>query len=528
MLKLEDILDHGAAGSPHQAAVIHDQRQISYRQLRAQCMLLKRAIEAGKLPAGSRIGLLWDNSIEYVTAYFAISAAGHVIVPIDTSLSPERIAYLLNDCRASGLFIQGKYTKHLDQIAPPESTLKWVVCDADTPAPTAVGKMYSWDLWLGSDSTPENDSDDDALLAAIEPLKTESLPSCSPELAAIFYTSGSTGTPKGVMLSHRNLISNTVATVEYLGLTAGDSVMVILPFYYIYGNSLLLTHALCGGTLVIDNRFAFPQVILKTMAEKKVTGFSGVPSNFMLLLGKKGFSSADLPHLRYLTQAGGAMAPDVIRRTMEAFDGRRLFIMYGQTEASPRATYCPPDRLRAKIGSIGIGVPGITIHLLDNNGRPCGENEVGEIVLEGPNVMMGYWNQPDEQEQVLRDGRLFTGDLARRDEDGYLYIVSRKKEIIKVGGNRVSAKEVEECLLSNPDLREAAVISVPDDILGEAIRAFVVRREGSSLTDQELKDHCRLKMAVHKVPKYIEFVDSLPKYQSGKVDKQALQKSSEK
>lgn len=523
-MKLYDLLNHGANRSLAKLAVIHEKREISFGELRAQCQSLKSAIEDTGLPKGSRIGLLWDNSIEYVMAYFAISAAGHVIVPIDTSLSPDRIAFLLDDCAASGLFVQGKYAKFLDKIAPSESTLQWIV--SDSIAKTADAEVYNLQEWLGSNSPAEIDESGKTDPDNVECLSTEALPPCSPELAAIFYTSGSTGTPKGVMLSHLNLISNTVATVEYLKLTTADSVMVILPFYYIYGNSLMLTHALCGGTLVIDNRFAFPQVILKTMAEKMVTGFSGVPSNFMLLLGKKGFSSADLPHLRYLTQAGGAMAPDVVHRVIKAFDGKELFIMYGQTEASPRVSYCPPDRLSRKIGSIGIAVPGMEIHLMDKDGNPCGNGEVGEIVVDGPNVMMGYWNQPDEQADVLRDGCLFTGDLARRDEDGYLYIVSRKKEIIKVGGNRVSAKEVEECMLSVTGLLEVAVISVPDDVLGEAIRAFVVRRNGSTLTGEDLHNHCRLNMAVHKVPKHIEFIDHLPKYQSGKVDKQALERLS--
>jgi len=253
-----------------------------------------------------------------------------------------------------------------------------------------------------------------------------------------------------------------------------------------------------------------------------VTGFSGVPSNFMILLNNPNFCAEKLPHLRYLTQAGGAMAPEVVKRLMAAFPDREICIMYGQTEASPRVTYLPPDMLIKKLGSIGINVPGVEIELLNQDGEPVRTGEVGEIVVSGDNAMLGYLTNPEEQSQVLKDGCLFTGDLAWCDSDGYYYVVSRKKEIIKVGGNRVSAKEVEERILESPKVLEAAVIGVPDDVLGEAIKAVVVLRSGEAADHKEIQDHCRTKLAMHKVPGKIEFVAELPKLQSGKVNKKVL------
>ena len=284
----------------------------------------------------------------------------------------------------------------------------------------------------------------------------------------------------------------------------------------------MLTHILCGGTLVIENRFAFPQVVLETMIKEDVTGFSGVPSNFMILLNQSDFCSDKLKELRYVTQAGGAMAPEIIKKVMSAIPDKEIYIMYGQTEASPRATYLPPEKLKEKIGSIGIEIPGVAIKVTDKNGKEASTGEIGEIVIRGDNVMMGYNNQPEEQKHVLQDGWLFTGDLARRDKDGYLFIVARKKEIIKVGGNRVSTIEIEERILEHEAVCEVAVVGVSDDVLGEAIKAFVVMNDGFEINVKDVQEFCITALARHKAPKYVEFLKELPKLPTGKINKQAL------
>lgn len=521
-MNLYDILRRGAVRASERIAISHGDTEISYRDLVLRAETIADCLRQHDLPDQARIGLLWENSIEYVAAFFAVTAAGHVVVPLDNSLAPDKIAYILNDCQASGLVIQAKMARHLEQILTDDTSVRIVLSDQELPPNNSTITTTTLPNESASQRAFETVVDSLAPVVASDDLKHDTNFDLSDDLAAIFYTSGSTGTAKGVMLSHRNLVSNTIATVEYLKLIETDSIMQILPLYYIYGNSLMLTHLMVGGRIVIDNRFAFPQVILRTMALQKVTGFSGVPSNFMFLLGKKGFDSASLPDLRYLTQAGGAMPPEVIRRVMSTFPEQQLFIMYGQTEASPRVTWLPPEKLESKLGSIGIPVPGVDLQLLDETGAECPAHTVGEIVVSGPNVMLGYWDQPDEQAEVLRDGLLFTGDLARRDEDGYFWVVSRKKEIIKVGGNRVSAREVEECLLDHPAAREVAVIGVEDNILGEAIKAFVVLREDTEAQSSDFVDHCKVNLPVHKVPKYVEFIDALPKHQSGKINKLAL------
>ena len=526
-MKLYDLLRRGASSSPDAIAVAHGDKTISYRDLLDRVGRLKGYLKDTGVAAGERVGILIDNSIDYVVAYFAVTGAGFVVVPLDTSLKPDKFRFILKDCDARILIIQTKYTRQITTILGEKPGVGLVISDRKF-GPDNVGVPTAHLPTILESPSRESFKDligDIDESAPAETLRHDSLGDCPHELAAIFYTSGSTGTPKGVMLSHRNLISNTIATVEYLELTAADSIMVILPFYYIYGNSLLLTHIVIGARLVIDNRFAFPQVILDTMESQAVTGFSGVPSNFMILLTNSNFVSAKFPGLRYLTQAGGAMAPEVIRKVSAAFPDKQIFIMYGQTEASPRISYLPPDQLADNIGSIGIPVPGVTITVADEAGNEVPQGEVGEIVVTGDCVMMGYWNQPDEQAQVLKDRQLLTGDLARRDESGLLYIVSRKKEIMKIGGNRVSAKEVEEKILELDSIQEAAVISVKDDILGEAIKAVIVCKPGQTCEAKQIQNHCKAGLAVHKVPKHIEFMDALPKYQSGKVNKQALQVS---
>jgi long-chain acyl-CoA synthetase len=507
---------------------VHGDKKITYRELLLKTNVLARYLENLDFPPGSRVAVLFENSLDYIISFFAVTRAGYVVVPLDTSLKPDKFRFILEDCEAKTLFIQTKFTRYLPEIIGENSPLKLVVSDRELDL-----SKYHLDSDRLSDIIERSDYKPSfeeiiAGIDAIAPLgelNHKNLPACPRELAAIFYTSGSTGTPKGVMLSHLNLVSNTVATVEYLKLTGNDSIMVILPFYYIYGNSLLLTHVQVGGRLVIDNRFAFPQVILEMMIKEKVTGFSGVPSNFMILLNNANFNSEKLPDLRYVTQAGGAMAPKVIQNVIDVLPDKEIYIMYGQTEAAPRVTWLPPEELRDHIGSIGIPVPGVKVLLTDDDGREVAPGEIGEITVDGDNVMLGYWHQPEEESQVLKDGKLYTGDLARRDENGYLYVVSRKKEIIKVGGNRVSAKEIEERILENEKVLETAVVGVGDDVLGEAIKAVVVLKEGHKATAEEIQNHIGVRLARHKIPKYVIFTDALPKYPSGKVKKQELSQS---
>lgn len=522
-MKLFDTLERSARVFPEKLAATYLERSVTYRELYGSSLKMRQYLESRGFSRGGRAAILVENSPEYLTAFFAVTGAGLVVVPVDTSLNPEKINFILNDCGAECLIIQSKYERHLEKILAGNTALKELISDRGFRGYSGtLSHRTMAEILQGTELSAEMDNSWQGKVRYLEYNLEKETSEAPTELAAIFYTSGSTGQPKGVMLSHRNLISNTIATVEYLKLTPDDSVIVILPFYYIYGNSLLLTHILCGGRLVIDNRFLYPEVVLDTMEQERVTGFSGVPSNFMILLNNSTFATRKLEALRYFTQAGGAMAPEVVRRLMATFPHKEIYIMYGQTEAAPRVSYCPPDRLKDKVGSIGIPVPGVRIRIVNDDGVEVPTGEEGEIAVFGDNVMLGYWNQPEEQSQVLRNGWLHTGDLARKDEEGYFYIVGRKKEIIKAGGNRVSAKEVEECILENEKIAEATVFGVKDDILGEAIKAVIVLKEGATADKKEIQVYCRAKLADYKIPKYVDFVEALPKYKSGKVNKLQL------
>jgi long-chain acyl-CoA synthetase len=342
------------------------------------------------------------------------------------------------------------------------------------------------------------------------------------DVAAIMFTSGSTNRPRGVMVSHLNIIANTSSIVEYLALTSNERIMVVLPFYYCFGTSLLHTHLRTGGALVIDTRFMFPDKVLVRMQETKCSGFAGVPSHYQLLLRKSNLKKMQFPALRYVQQAGGKLADSLIQELREAIPAVQIYVMYGQTEATARLSYLPPELLDRKAGSIGKGIPGTRLRVLDEGGAPVKVGEVGEIVAEGKNITLGYWNAQDETDLTFRNGRLHTGDLAKVDDDGYIFVVDRSKDILKCGGKRYSCKEVEEMLMEFDGLVEAAVIGVPDELLGEAVKAFVVPQHKDERLVDRLHNFCLQRLPAPLIPKQIVVLDEIPKNTAGKIMKPAL------
>jgi acyl-CoA synthetase (AMP-forming)/AMP-acid ligase II len=348
------------------------------------------------------------------------------------------------------------------------------------------------------------------------------------DLAALIYTSGTTGNPKGVMLTHGNMSAASTSITTYLENVEDDIILSVLPLSFDYGLYQILMAAQFGGTVVLEKSFIYPYEVIKRLKEEQATGFPIVPTISAILLQMKELENERFEHLRYLTNTAAALPVSHIRGLQKVFPGARIYSMYGLTECK-RVSYLPPEELERRPTSVGKGMPNEQVYLVDENDEVITEpGAIGELVVRGANVMKGYWELPEETAEMLKPGRhpweyvLYTGDLFRMDEGGFLYFVSRKDDIIKSRGEKVSPKEVEAALYALGDVVEAAVVGIPDDVLGEAIKAFVVLKKDSKLTDKEILAHCSKNLEDFMVPKLVEFKDSLPKTSSGKITKKGL------
>jgi acyl-CoA synthetase (AMP-forming)/AMP-acid ligase II len=298
--------------------------------------------------------------------------------------------------------------------------------------------------------------------------------------------------------------------------------MVVLPFFYSYGNSLLLTHIMVGGTLIISHQFVFLNKMLEMMIEEEATGFAGVASSYAMLLHKSNIRGLKFPYLRYMTCAGGALSPANIIEMKKILPDVDYCAMYGQTEATARLSYLEPEMWLKKLGSAGKAIPGVRLRVVDKEGKDAVIGETGEIAAQGSNIMKGYWGQHRETKDVLRNNWLYTGDIARVDEDGYIFISGRQSDMIKVGAFRIHPQGIEDVIAEMTDVAECAVVGIPDEIMGEIIKVFVVLRADASLSDKDILRYCKKNLPEYKLPKAVEFVDSLPKTTSGKIKRYVL------
>lgn len=444
---------------------------------------------------GARVLLLAENSLFWIAAYLGAMKAGAVIVPMAPTSTAGEIAYVLRETEAKCAFVHPKCAARFAGVLAGVQTVRTI------PMPPSESPIS-----CGSEVSRSIQPDD---------------------LAALMFTSGSTGKPRGVMVTHRNLISNTDSIIQYLELTQNDRILDVLPFHYCFGASLLHTHLRVGGSIVIEPGFMFLESLLQRMKTTECTGFAGVPSHYQILLRKSSIRQTELPHLRYVQQAGGHLAPAFVRELREALPHTKIFVMYGQTEATARLAFLPPDRLESKLGSIGKAIPGVTLDVLDKKGSPVCTGQVGEIVAQGPNVTRGYWRDEAATAISFREGKLYTGDLATVDDEGFIYVVDRARDFLKCGGKRVSCRQIESVLLECRELQEAAVVGQPDAVLGEAVKAFVVPCDMKA-TDlvQRLKAFCRSRLPAAFVPKEIVVVRSLPKNTAGKLQRPLLMAAS--
>jgi acyl-CoA synthetase (AMP-forming)/AMP-acid ligase II len=484
-------------GNDHHIALITDKGEYTYLDLKIAVNRVAHALLAAKVQPHDRIALLDENSLFWVAAYLAIMKIGAVAVLFPTTFLPEEIEKMERFIKCRAVCVKKRFSrKFSDALANiPQQILDDVVTPTDdSPQPEKINAVPV-------------DPDDDAVFN---------------------LTSGTTADPRVVRVSHRNIQANSESIIEYLKLTPADRIMVILPFFYCFGASLLHTHLRVGGSAVLCNTFAYPETVLDRIEETQATGFAGVPSTYQILLRNSSFPERNLSSLTKIQQAGGKLQPVLIKELMTTLPQAQINVMYGQTEATARLSYLPPDLLETKLGSIGKGIPGVELTVVNDSGNPVKPGEVGEILAQGDNICLGYLDNPEATARKFVNGTLYTGDLATIDEDGFIYVVDRKSDFIKSFGHRISSQQIESYILELPEIVNAAAIGVPEPTKGEAIKVFVVVRQNSRITPDDIMTFCQQRMQRYMVPTEIVIVDSLPMNRHGKIIKSVLKEQIEK
>jgi amino acid adenylation domain-containing protein len=505
---LGSLLEENARATPDKTALVCSDLRATYAELEARSNRLAHALLARGVAPGDRVALCLDNTPEAVVSIFGAWKSGAAALLVNPGTKSDKLGFLLEDSGARVLIAADKKLEQVREAVGRASELRAVIA---TGAAQGAGSWH------------------DALDA--QPASPLPVRAGEDDLACLLYTSGSTGSPKGVMHSHRSLGSATRSIAEYLGSVPEDVVLSVLPLSFGYGLSQLLPTFLAGGTLVLERSFAFPQLTLQRLASERATGFAMVPTIATILL-QNDLSKFDLSALRYLTNAGAGIAPALLKELRTRLPHVRIFPMYGQTECI-RASYLPPEEVDRRPTSVGQGMPNQELWIADENGSRLPPGSTGELVVSGEHVMLGYWKQPEASAQKLRPGRragervLLTGDLFRVDGQGWFHFVARMDDIIKTRGEKVSPREVENVLLALEGVLAAAVIGVPDALLGQAVKAFVVKRPGAVLDEQAVLRHCSRALEDFAIPKRIVFLDELPKTPNAKIDKQALLERSE-
>jgi acyl-CoA synthetase (AMP-forming)/AMP-acid ligase II len=436
-----------------------------------------------------------SNGIPMAVAVYAVLRAGAAFSPISPEIVPAKLERILVDVGAAAVVCEADTRERVEAGAPEGVT----IVDGEAVADPSPGSRFA--------------------------------PMVGPDLAAVMYTSGSTGEPKGVTLTHGNMAFVADSIIESIDMEGSDRVLCVLPLYFGYGLYQMLACIRLGATLVLEPGFGAAGRVIQLFEEQRITGFAAVPTIYQLLLTLPGLGEREFPHLRFLTNAGAGLPTPVVGAVREAFPGARLYLMYGQTECQ-RVCRLLPEEVDQNPSSVGTAIPGTEAWVEDEDGEVAAPGIVGELMVRGPHVMQGYWGNEEATRRRLRPGRwpwervLATGDLFRADDRGYLYFVGRRDDIIKSRGQKVAPREVEDVLHEFPGVRDAAVVGVPDRLLGEAVHAHVAAEAGVELDANELRRHCAGSLESHMVPKRVVIHDELPRIGSGKIDRRKLAGSS--
>ncbi len=483
-----NVSDHLLAeGSDRHVAVVDDRGHHTYAELRAAAGTLAAELADLRLGRGARVGVLGPNSLFWVAAYLAVMKLDLVAVPISDKLTSADVARNANVVDLDAALVDRRSLRRFGAAFRDSVS---ILTDEALDTPRAPH-------WPPSATSPDQD-------------------------AVLMFTSGTTARPRAVRVTHRNITANTDSIIDYLGLGPDDRALVILPFSYCFGASLLHTHLRAGARVVLCNSFVYPETAIDLLEREGCTVLAGVPSSFQLLLRASSFASRSLPSLRIVQQAGGKLSPALIEELRAAQPGASLFVMYGATEATARLSYLPPERLSDKLGSIGRGIPGVELVVLDDEGRPVPPGDRGEIYARGDSICPGYWQDPVGSAEKFTPLGLRTGDVAVVDDDGFVFVVDREDDFIKSWGYRISSQEVEACALQMDGLVSAAAVGVPDDRAGEAVTLFVTVRSDAQVTADDVMTFTRDRLSSFMAPRSVRVMAELPLTVNGKVAKATL------
>ncbi len=494
-LYLYQHLQHSAGHLPHKTAVQDTKAALTYAQLHSEAVAIALYLETLGVTPGDRVILFMENSVDFVRAFWGVVYAGAVVTPLSAETKTDKLGFILANCTPKAVIADPALEDDVHVALPDD-------CTTTTLSLPGIGAQG-----VPQDPVPCNSKIIDQ------------------DLGCMIYTSGSTGQPKGVMLSHQNLVTASRSVCTYLGYVESDRIFVTIPLTFDYGMHQLTMAALAGATVILERNFASPLFTLDRLVKSQATCLPLVPTMAPLIAALA--DRFDFSTIRLVSSTAAALHPSVIDQLSDIFVNATLFSMYGLTECH-RCTYLPPDQLDRRKGSVGIAIPNTQMWVEDNEGNRFEKDATGELVIRGATVMKGYWNNPAKTAERLKPGRfpgevvLYTGDLCRLDAEGYLYFISRSDEVLKVRGEKVAPKEVEDALLSHPGVAEAVVVGRPDKVQGHQIHALVTLVAGMSPDPKELRDWCDQHLESIAVPRKVEIRDSFARNQNGKIDRNVL------
>jgi len=504
---------------PEKEALICPEGRYLYNEIGEKVQDFSNLLLNLNLNKSDRVLIFLENSLESVISIFGILEAGGVFVVINPQMKSKKMEYIINDSETKILITDRSHLEQIRDVLGDCSSLEHILlADAEDEEIISISERNIMVTPFYTNKCSEKIIQPPDIIDA--------------DLASIIYTSGSTGFPKGVTLSHKNMASAADSIITYLENTPDDIIFNVLPLSFDYGLYQVLMAFKFGGTVILEKSFVFPHHVLQCIKEEEATGFPIVPAIANILLRLKDLKKYELSTLRYITNTAQKLPKKTIFSLMDAFPHVRIYSMYGLTECK-RVTYLPPEKLKEKPESVGKAMPNTEAFIVDEQGNKITKpGVVGELVVQGPNVMVGYWNKPKETDEAIKPGKnpgdrwLYSGDLFTMDEDGDLYFFGRKDDMIKTAGEKISPKEIENALYDIEDVIEAAVIGVPDEILGKAIKAVVALKRGSNLTENEIILRCSKNLENFMVPKYVEIRQELPKTSTGKISKKDLMDTS--